>query len=197
MTLTRADGSAYTLFVMYQEERGDGFLEIRCQAEQQNDDGTSHRFASVEQDLQFQDDNRRFTHGTITLIDADGSKRPLKITAAGPTGFHLGTAGYYGWNDWVYGQWVGDLKVEGNHVTDCDKPENARQLHQLRDLLVRVEDPVGGALASAMRRPSRWAPSPSEASPRRTHSSKFGRSRSVRGIAPGQRAGNETGEGRL
>jgi len=92
MTLTRPDGSAYSLFVMYQEERGDGFLEIRCQAEQQNDDGTSHRFAAVEQDLYFNDGNRRFTHGTITLIDTDGSRRPLTVTAAGPTGFHLGTA---------------------------------------------------------------------------------------------------------
>ena len=106
------------------DEQIDGFLEIRCQAEQQNDDGSAHRFASVEQDLHFQDDNRRFRHGTVTLIDTDGAKRPLTITAAGPTGFHLGTAGYYGWNDWVYGQWVGEEK--------------------LRDLLVRVEDPVGG-----------------------------------------------------
>jgi hypothetical protein len=146
MTLTRADGSAYSLFVMYQEERGDGFTEIRCQAEQQNTDGTSHRFPSVEQDLHFQDDNRRFMRGTITLIDTDGTKRPLTVTAARPTGFHLGTGGYYGWNDWVLGQWVGDLKVEGSHVTDCDKPENARELHQLRDLLVRVEDPVGGGV---------------------------------------------------
>jgi len=56
MTLTRADGSAYSLFVMY-EERGDGFLEIRCQAEQQNDDGISRRFPSVEQDRQFLDGN--------------------------------------------------------------------------------------------------------------------------------------------
>jgi hypothetical protein len=146
MTLTRADGSAYSLFVMYQEERGDGFTEIRCQAEQRNADGTSYRFPSVEQDLHFQDDNRRFSHGTITLIDTDGTKRPLTVTAAGPTGFHLGTGGYYGWNDWVLGQWVGDLKVEGSHVMHCDKPENARELHQLRDLLVRVEDPVGGGV---------------------------------------------------
>lgn len=144
MTMSRPDGSTYSLFVMYQEERGDGFLEIRCQAEQQNDDGTSHRFVSVEQDMHFRDDNRRFTHGTVTLIDSDGTKRPLTVTAAGPTGFHLGTAGYYGWNDWVYGQWVGDLRVEGSHMTDCDKPENARKLHQLRDQLVRIDDPVGG-----------------------------------------------------
>jgi len=146
MTMTRADGSTYSLFVMYQEERGDGFLEIRSQAEQQNDDGSSRRFAAVEQDLYFQDDNRRFTHGTVTLIEADGSKRPLTVTAAGPGGFHLGTAGYYGWNDWVYGEWVGELRVEGSHVADCDRPENARKLHQLRDLLVRVEDPVEGGV---------------------------------------------------
>ena len=100
--------------------------------------------AMTAQDLHFRDDNRRFTEGTLTLVGGDGSKRPLRLTAAGPGGFHLGTAGYYGWNDWVYGEWVGDLKVEGNHVTDCDSPENARKLHQLRDLLVRVEDPVGG-----------------------------------------------------
>jgi hypothetical protein len=49
-------------------------------------------------------------------------------------------------HDWVYGQWVGEERIEGNHVTDCDKPENARHLHQLRDLLVRVEDPVGGGV---------------------------------------------------
>lgn len=146
MTLTRDDGSKYSLFVFFQQERGPGFESTRCQAEQQDQDGGSHRFVSMEQDLHFRDDNRRFTHGTITLIDGDGTKRPISVSAAGDTGFHLGTGGYYGWNDWVLGQWVGDLKVEGNHVTNCDDPANARKLHQLRDLLVQVEDPVGGGV---------------------------------------------------
>lgn len=144
MTLTRPDGSAYSLFVFFQQEKGDGFESTRFQAEQQNEDGTAHRFVNVEQDLHFDDGNRRLTHGTITLTETDGTRRPLTITAAGPTGFHLGTAGYYGWNDWVYGQWVGDLRVEGYHVPDCDHPETARKVHQLRDLLVRIDDPVGG-----------------------------------------------------
>lgn len=146
MTLTRDDGSRYSLFVFLQHERGDGFESMRCQAEQQEQDGGSHRFPSVRQDLRFRDDNRRFTHGTITLIDTDGTSRPLTISAAGQTGFHLGTAGYYGWDDWVYGQWVGELKVEGNHIAGCDDPAKARKVHQLRDLLVRVEDPLGGGL---------------------------------------------------
>ena len=98
--------------------------------------------------MHFQDDNRRFTHGTITLIDADGTKRPLTDHRRRPDRLpsrhrQATTGGTTG----CYGQWVGDLKVEGGHVTDCDKPENARQLHQLRDLLVRVEDPVGGGAA--------------------------------------------------
>ena len=120
MTMTRPDGSTYSLFVMYQEERGDGHLEIRCQAEQQNDDGTSHRFVSVEQDLHFRDDNRRFTHGTVTLIDVDGSKRPLTITAAGRTVFisapRATTAGTTGCT--ANGSVI--ERIEGNHVTDCD-----------------------------------------------------------------------------
>ena len=146
MTMTRPDGSAYSLFVFLQQEKGDGFESTRYQAEQQNGDGTAVRFAAVEQELHFEDANRRLTHGTITLTESDGTRRPLTITAAGPTGFHLGTAGYYGWNDWVYGQWVGDLKVEGYHTPNCDQPETARKVHQLRDLLVRVEDPVGGGV---------------------------------------------------
>jgi len=45
----------------------------------------------VEQDLHFEDGNRRFTHGTITLTEKPTAPgRPLTITAAGPTGFHLG-----------------------------------------------------------------------------------------------------------
>lgn len=146
ITMTRPDGSKYSLFLFYQEERGPGYVQIRAQAEQQNQDGTSFRFAEAEQDMYFEDGNRRFTHGVVTLTEPDGTKRPITLRAAGDTGFYLGPAGYYGWNDWVYGQWVGDLRVEGNHIFDSHTTENARRMHQLRDLLVVVEDPVGGGV---------------------------------------------------
>ena len=34
--------------------------------------------------------------------------------------------------------------MDGEHISGVDKPEMAKQVHQLRDLLVHVEDPVGG-----------------------------------------------------
>jgi hypothetical protein len=36
------------------------------------------------------------------------------------------------------------LHVEGEHCADCSEPDAARELHQHRDCLIRVEDPVGG-----------------------------------------------------
>lgn len=144
MLLERPDGSTYSLFVFYQEEHGRGFSSTRSQAEVQDGSGTDHRFAAVTQDLRFRDDNRRCTGGTITLVDTDGATRPLTITPAGDTGFHLGTGGYFGWNGRVLGQWVGELVVDGDHVKDCHDPAVARRVHQLRDAIVRVDDPVGG-----------------------------------------------------
>ena len=44
----------------------------------------------------------------------------------------------------MHGQWSGALLVDGEHITGCDQPEVAREVHQLRDLLVRIDDPVGG-----------------------------------------------------
>jgi hypothetical protein len=144
MLMERHDGSRYSLFVYYEHKVGDGFESTRSQAEEQLADGTSHRFASVTQDLTFHDANRRLIGGTVTLVDADGSTRPLHITPVSDTGFHLGTGGYFGWNGRILGQWAGELVVDGEHLRGVDQPDMARQVHQLRDLLVRVEDPVGG-----------------------------------------------------
>jgi len=143
MLLEREDGSRYSLFAFYQRQVGDGWVEERSQAEEQTAEG-SHRFAAAHQDLRFRDDNRRLVGGTVTLVDTDGSSRPLHVQPVGDTGFHLGTGGYFGWNGRMLGQWAGELVVDGEHLKGVDEPELARQVHQLRDLLVHVEDPVGG-----------------------------------------------------
>jgi len=144
MLMERPDGSRYSLFVYYERKAGEGFESTRSQAEEQRSDGTSHRFASVTQQLDFHDANRRLKGGTVTLVDSDGTTRPLHVTPVGDTGFHLGTGGYFGWKGRILGQWAGELEIDGEHITGVDTPEMARQVHQLRDLLVRVDDPVGG-----------------------------------------------------
>jgi hypothetical protein len=144
MLLERADGTRYSLFVYYEYKHGQGFESTRSQGRQQNDDGTTLTFASVSQHLAFDDDNRRFLGGTIALHESSGAIRTLTITPVSKTGFHLGTAGYFGWKGRLLGQWAGDLAVDGEHIINADAPATAHQLHQLRDLLVKVEDPAGG-----------------------------------------------------
>jgi hypothetical protein len=149
MLLSAADGSPYSLFVFFQRREGDGFAELRAQGEEVRADGTTTQYAEVEQALEFRDDNRRLIGGTITLRDAEGAERPVTVTPVSDTGFHLGTGGYFGWNGRMLGQWAGPLVVDGEHLSGLDGPEMARQVHQLRDVMCRVEDPVGGGTGYA------------------------------------------------
>jgi hypothetical protein len=145
----RADGTPYSLFAFLQRREGDGFEEVRSQGEEVLRDGTSTRYVAAKQELTFRDDNRRLTGGTITLLASDGSTRPLTVTPVSDTGFALGTGGYFGWNGRMLGQWAGALVVDGEHLTGLDTPEMARHVHQLRDVLCRVDDPVGGGTGYA------------------------------------------------
>ncbi len=70
--------------------------------------------------------------------------RTLELEAVSDTGFHLGAGLYFGLDGHHHGEWRGDLVVEGEHVPDCAEPAAARRLHQIRDTVVHVVDPVGG-----------------------------------------------------
>jgi hypothetical protein len=94
--------------------------------------------------LQFRDDNRRLLGGDLIFKLADGSERPLHLNVLGDTGFHLGAGLYFGLDGHHHGEWRGKLNVEGEHQANCADPKVARRLHQLRDCLVEVEDPIGG-----------------------------------------------------
>jgi hypothetical protein len=149
MLLQRSDGTPYSLFAFLQRREGDGFEEVRSQGEEVRPDGSSTSYVAAKQELIFRDDNRRLTGGTITLLAEDGSTRPLAVTPVSDTGFALGTGGYFGWNGRMLGQWAGELVVDGEHLSNLDTPEMARQVHQLRDVLCRVDDPVGGGTGYA------------------------------------------------
>ena len=55
---------------------------------------------------------------------ADGTARPITVTAVGDTGFHLGTGLYFGFDGHWHGEWRGDLHVDGEHIADCTDPDD-------------------------------------------------------------------------
>ena len=70
--------------------------------------------------------------------------RPLGVEVVSDTGFHLGAGLYFGFDGHFHGEWRGDLVVDGERIDDCSTPDTARRLHQIRDTVIHVTDPVGG-----------------------------------------------------
>ena len=143
---TRPDGSEYALHWYYQRHALGDWSRIELQGGVEHPDGRREPFAALVPDLDFRDDNRRFVGGSLTLTMTDGSLRPLTLTPVSETGFHLGTGLYHGFDGMSHGQWRGPLHVDGEHFADCSDPEVARRVHQHRDCVIRVEDPVGGGV---------------------------------------------------
>jgi hypothetical protein len=140
----RPDGSRYALHWYYQRHAFGDWTRIEMQGGVEHSDGRREPFVALVPDLAFRDDNRRFLGGTVTMTMADGTSRPLALTAVSDTGFHLGTGLYHGFDGMRHGQWRGPLHVDGEHIADCSDPETAHRVHQHRDCVVRVDDPVGG-----------------------------------------------------
>lgn len=143
MRLEYPDGTPYVIFASYMQHPGGTFFK----GAEESVSGRRKPFLSVRPELRFRDDNRRLLGGELYVTDEDEVERVLTITpvSAEGTSFHLGPALYFGYGGQHHGAWRGELSVEGEHVTNCADPEVARRIHQLRDTLVRVEDPgVGG-----------------------------------------------------
>ncbi|MEY2465445.1 MAG: hypothetical protein QOH64_3583 [Acidimicrobiaceae bacterium] len=146
MLLDRADGARYGLHLYYQRHGVAGWERVELQGGIEHPDGRREPFVALVARPQVRDDNRRLLSAELDCTMADGSARPLRITALGDTGFHLGTGLYFGFDGHWHGEWRGELHVDGEHIPDCSDPATARRVHQIRDNLVRVEDPVGGGV---------------------------------------------------
>ncbi len=142
----RPDGSRYALHWYYQRHALGDWARIEMQGGVEHPDGRREPFVALVPDLAFRDDNRRFLGGTVTMTTADGSTRPLTLSVVSDTGFHLGTGLYHGFDGQSHGQWRGPLHTEGEFIPDCSDPATARRVHQHRDCVIRVEDPVGGGV---------------------------------------------------
>jgi hypothetical protein len=146
MLCERPVGSRYGLHLYYQRHGVDGWERVELQGGVEHPDGRRDPFAAVVVHAEVADDNRRLRRADLDCTMRDGSKRPLTVTALGDTGFHLGGGLYFGFDGHWHGEWRGDLHVDGEHIADCTEPATARRLHQIRDNLVRVDDPVGGGV---------------------------------------------------
>jgi hypothetical protein len=140
----RPDGSRYALHLYYQRHSLGDWERLEVQGGVEHADGRRDAFGVVVPDLRFRDDNRRFLGGSLRTVMSDGSERPLTLTPVSDTGFHLGAGLYHSYRGQWHGQWRGPLHLEGDHVVDCSDPAVARELHQHRDCVIRVDDPVGG-----------------------------------------------------
>ncbi len=141
----RADGSRYALHIYYQRHSlGEVFSRTELQGSVEHADGRVERFRELRPDLTFRDDNRRLLGGTLHAVMADGTDRPLTVEPIGDTGFSLGAGLYFGFDGHWHGEHRGRLHVDGEHLADCSDPEVARRVHQHRDCVVRVDDPIGG-----------------------------------------------------
>ncbi len=145
--MERPDGTRYALFHYFMDSNIPGNQGRRIRGGVEHPDGTEEPFVDARFDVEFDDTNRRLVGGEITFVTEDGTERPVKIDACSSgTGFHLGTGLYFGLDGARHGQWRGELHVDGDHYEACDSIEVARKIHQHRDCVVRVEDPVGGGV---------------------------------------------------
>jgi hypothetical protein len=143
LTMREPGGDPYVLFVYHQRHTGPGWSTGATQAAIERPSGRRVP-VDLEPDLRFDDANRRLLGGTLRCTLPDGSTRTFDVRPAADTGFHLGTGLYGGFDGHHHGEWRGELHVDGEHVTGCDRPEVARRIHQHRDCVVVVHDPEHG-----------------------------------------------------
>ena len=144
--MERPDGSRYAIHTYYQRHSIGGWQRIELQGGIEHPDGRREPWAALVPRAEVDDVTRRLTSAELAFTMDDGGPRPITVTAVGDTGFHLGTGLYFGFDGHWHGEWRGDLHVDGEHLADCSDPETARRVHQMRDNLVRVDDPVGGGV---------------------------------------------------
>lgn len=142
--LERPDGSRYALFIEYLDTRGPGFVRHVAGGAIEHPDGRREEIVEIVPDAEYDPVNRRLLGVTFGCTMADGSARPLTFEVLGDTGFHLGAGLYFGFDGHHHGEWRGALHVDGERIEDCTTFEASRRLHQIRDTVVRVHDPVGG-----------------------------------------------------
>lgn len=144
--MRNGDGSQYGLHLYYQQSASELVgSSLQVQGGIEYPDGRRDPVIAAVPDLKYRPDNRRLLGGTIALTLAGGEVREITVKPVSDTGFHLGPGLYFGFEGDIHGVWHGPLHVTGEYIANCDDPQVARRLHQLRDCVVEVEDHTTGA----------------------------------------------------
>lgn len=144
--LERTDGTPYGIFMIFNRFRGPGTDNKLVWGMVEHPDGSVERMTDIEPELSYHPVNRRLQGGRVHCTMEDGSSRTLQVEVVSDTGFHLGGGLYFGLDGRHHGEWRGPLHVDGERIDDCSTFDNARRLHQIRDTVVRITDPVGGGV---------------------------------------------------
>jgi hypothetical protein len=144
--MTRPDGTHYGLHTYYQRHAVDGWQRTELQGGFEHANGRRETYAALVPELDVDPVNRRLRGGVLHATMSDGSAREIRITTLSATGFHLGAGLYFGFDGHWHGEWRGPQHLDGEYIADCTTFEEARRLHQLRDCIVRIDDPIGGGV---------------------------------------------------
>ncbi|WP_068268773.1 hypothetical protein [Aldersonia kunmingensis] len=149
MWLQRPDGTSYEIHHYLQSVDGEvtyfsGFENLP--------DGTQRPLLGMRDELKYDPVNRRLLGGKLTFDAGWGETRTIEIEPVSDTGFHLGTGLYFGFKGHRHGQWHGPSHLDGERYSDVAEPNTAREVHQLRDCVIRVRegDAVGYGIFESM-----------------------------------------------
>jgi hypothetical protein len=137
MYLRRPDGTSYEIHhylqtVDHETTYFSGFVN--------HPDGTQTPLQGLRDELKYDPVNRRLLGGKMTFDAGWGETRTVEVEPISDTGFHLGTGLYFGFKGQRHGQWQGPEHVDGERFADVSTPETAREVHQLRDCVIRVRE---------------------------------------------------------
>jgi hypothetical protein len=137
MVFTRPDGSMYEIH-HYLQSVDDEVMYFSGFENQP--DGRQVAIQGLRDQLKYDPTNRRLLGGTMELDMGWGQTRIIEVEPVGDTGFHLGTGLYFGLKGHRHGMWLGRENVDGERYDDVSDYYTAREVHQLRDCVVRVSE---------------------------------------------------------
>ena len=137
MVFHRPDGSSYEIhhYLQSVDDEVTYFSGFENQA-----DGKQVAILGMRDQLKYDPSNRRLLGGTLELDMGWGRTRTIEVEPVSDTGFHLGTGLYFGFKGHRHGMWLGREHVDGERYDDVSDYYIAREVHQLRDCVIRVSE---------------------------------------------------------